>query len=104
LEGRAKEEDAEANRQEAGQTKRGPKRKHPLGKPKPTEQDNITDPDSRIMNTGKDGFQQCYNARIAVNAKAQITVAADVGDNAADNPALLGVLDQARGGASRPLW
>ena len=48
------------------------------------------------MDTQKDGFQQCYNAQIAVDAQAQIIVAADVGQNAADNPALLTVLDQAK--------
>ena len=101
LEARAKEQDAEAleaeaKRKAAGETKRGPKRKHPLGKPKPSAQENFTDPDSRIMDTQKDGFQQCYNAQIAVDAQAQIIVAADVGQNAADNPALLTVLDQAK--------
>ena len=100
-EARAKEQDAEAleaeaKRKAAGETKRGPKRKHPLGKPKPSAQENFTDPDSRIMDTQKDGFQQCYNAQIAVDAQAQIIVAADVGQNAADNPALLTVLDQAK--------
>jgi hypothetical protein len=30
-----------------------------FGVPKPTEQDNFTDPDSRIMKTSA-GFEQCY--------------------------------------------
>ena len=74
---------------------RGPKRKHPLGKPKPSDQENFTDSDSRIMDTKKDGFQQCYNAQIAVDAKEQIIVATQVGQSAADNRSLVPVLDQA---------
>lgn len=100
LEKRKKQEDAEKieaekRREAAGKRKRGPKRKHPLGKPKPTDQENFTDPDSRIMNTKKDGFQQCYNAQIAVDAEEQIIVAAQVEQSAADTGSLLPMLDQA---------
>ncbi len=100
LEERKKKEDAEKlaaekKREAAGKPKRGPKRKHPLGKPKPSDQENFTDSDSRIMDTKKDGFQQCYNAQIAVDAKEQIIVATQVGQSAADNRSLVPVLDQA---------
>jgi transposase len=47
-------------------------------KPEPKDQENFTDPDSRIMKTGNNGFQQSYNAQIAVDAEAQIVVAATV--------------------------
>lgn len=40
-------------------------------------QTNFTDPESRIMHT-PDGFQQCYNAQIAVDAESQIIVACEV--------------------------
>ena len=111
LEERKKQEDAEKleaeeRRKAAGKSKRGPKRKHPLGKPKPSDQENFTDPDSRIMDTKKDGFQQCYNAQIAVDGKEQIIVAADVGQSAADVNALTPVLDQVQentGGQPRTL-
>jgi transposase len=101
LEERKKREDAEKieaekKRKAAGKPKRGPKRKHPLGKPKPTDQENFTDPDSRIMDTKKDGFQQCYNAQIAVDAEEQIIVAAQVEQSAADSGSLVPVLDQAK--------
>jgi transposase len=106
LEERKKREDAEKlaaekERKAAGKSKRGPKRKHPLGKPKPTDQENFTDPDSRIMNTKKDGFQQCYNVQIAVDAKEQIIVATQVGQSAADSPSLLPVLDRAKRNAGK---
>ena len=40
-------------------------------------QTNFTDPESRIMHT-PDGFQQCYNAQVAVDAESQIIVAYEV--------------------------
>ena len=101
LEERKKKEDeeklaAEKERKAAGKTKRGPKRKHPLGKPKPSDQENFTDPDSRIMDTKKDGFQQCYNAQIGVDAKEQIIVAAQVGQSPADNRMLVPMINDAK--------
>ena len=75
--------------------KRGPKPKHPPGTPKPKDQENFTDPDSRIMKDGTGAFQQSYNAQIAVDEKNQIVVAAEVGQNAADVGTLLPTLDKA---------
>ena len=40
-------------------------------------QTNFTDPESRIMHT-PDGFQQCYNAQLAVDAESQVIVACEV--------------------------
>lgn len=40
-------------------------------------QANFTDPDSRIMLT-PEGFQQCYNAQVAVDAESQVIVACEV--------------------------
>jgi transposase len=49
-------------------------------KPAPKAQRNFTDPESRIMPDGADkgAFVQAYNAQIAVDAEAQIIVAADL--------------------------
>jgi len=99
LEKRKKEEAAEKiaaeeKRKAQGKPRRGPKRKHPLGKPKPKDQENFTDPDSRIMK-GNDGFQQSYNVQIAVDGKERIIVAADVDQNAADNGSLVPMIDAA---------
>jgi transposase len=46
-------------------------------RPAPKAQRNFTDPESRIMKTA-DGFQQCYNAQVAVTVSSQFVVAADV--------------------------
>lgn len=69
--------------------------KRPNGTPPDSAQYNFTDPESRIMKTSSGGFEQCYNAQIAVDAKKQIIVAACVGQNAADVGALLPMLEQA---------
>lgn len=90
----AKERDQEAlEAQKQGKKKRGRPREHPLGEPRPKEQRNFTDPESRIMKT-KDGFQQCYNAQIAVNAKHQVIVAHGLTQSASDAEQLIPLLDQ----------
>jgi transposase len=101
LEERKKAEDAEKiaeeeRRKAEGKSQSGREREHPLGKPKPKDQENFTDPDSRIMKGG-DGFQQDYNTQIAVDGENGIIVAAAVGQNAADTGALVPMIDAARG-------
>lgn len=46
-------------------------------KPDPKAQRNFTDPDSRIMPKGN-GFEQAYNAQLAVDAKTQLITAEEV--------------------------
>ena len=55
---------------------------------------NFTDPDSRIMLTSSKAFEQCYNAQIAVDAEHQIILAAELTNQAADAPHLMGLVDQ----------
>lgn len=51
---------------ETGKKPRGKNPKEPSTAPQDKDQYNFTDPESRIMKTSK-GFDQCYNAQIAVN-------------------------------------
>lgn len=96
LEERKREEDAEKiEAEKKSEKKRGSKRKHPLGKPKDSDQENFTDPESRIMKGGSGAFEQCYNAQTAVDGDSQIIVAADVTQCAADNGQLIPMLDAA---------
>ncbi len=74
---------AERAREEAetGKKARGPEPKKPdpeQAVPEPKAQRNFTDPESRIMPDGanKGAFLQGYNAQVAVDATAQIIVAA----------------------------
>lgn len=78
--------------------KRGRKPKHPPGKPKPPDQRNFTDPDSRIMkdSTSK-SFVQAYNAQAAVDSQSQIIVAAEVSNQANDKNQMESAIDQIEG-------
>ena len=69
-------------------------RKHPKGKPKPKDQENFTDPDSRIMCMASGHFEQSYNAQIAVDEKAQIIVGAWVSQTASDAHHLMPTLEE----------
>ena len=51
--------------------------------PKPKDQRNFTDPESKIMKTSNKGFDQCGNAQAVANEQ-QIIIAADVTDQAND--------------------
>lgn len=56
-------------------------------------QTNFTDPESRIMKT-PDGFQQCYNAQVVVDAQSQVIVAHEVTNTAPDSQRLPAMLKQ----------
>lgn len=84
-----------AKRQGKSPPKRRPElRKHPKGQPKPSDQENFTDPDSRIMDAGGGRFEQCYNTQIAVDDAEQIIVGSDVQQCAADAHHLIPMVDQ----------
>ena len=61
--------------------------------PEPQSQYNFTDPESRIMPTSQDGFQQCYNAQLVVDADSQLIVTAAVSPQASDQGQLPRLLD-----------
>ena len=55
----------------------------------PEDQSNFTDPESRIMKTSAEGFQQCCDAQLAVDEENQIVVAAHLGQGASDQNRLV---------------
>jgi transposase len=65
-----------------------------FGVPPDDAQDNFTDPESRIMKTSS-GFDQCYNAQLAVDEASQMIIATGLTHCAADNAELLPLIDQA---------
>jgi len=85
----------------SGVRPQGGRSRHPreFGEVPEKKQDNFTDPQSRIMKT-PDGFQQCYNGQIAVEAGSGLIVANDVVQDAADNACLVPMMEaaQAQGG------
>lgn len=102
LEERQKEEDRAKGREEGDhkpENRKGKRRKNfkrEFGVPEDKKQDNFTDPESRIMKSSTEGFQQSYNVQIAVDEDQQIIVAADVGNNAADTEYLIPMADQVK--------
>lgn len=75
-------------RDKDGKPKRGKCYKREFGVPEDKAQENFTDPHSRIMKRSGGGFDQCYNGHTAVDAHAQIIVAAELTNNGADNDRL----------------
>lgn len=84
--------EAEEKRRAEGRKKPGPPAAPPSPEPDAKAQKNFTDPESRIMKS-KDGFVQAYNGQIAVDAQAQVIVAQDLTQSAADQCQLLGMVD-----------
>lgn len=81
--------DAKMKAREAKTTRTG---KKPGGKPpappsagvRPSDQINLTDPDSRIMPATGKGFEQSYNAQAAVDTESMLIVAIDMAQVATD--------------------
>jgi transposase len=100
---RAEAEAKQAQRREQEERTGKKARGHELHLPDPEQaqpeakaQRNFTDPDSRIMPDGanKGSFVQGYNVQAAVDATAQVIVAAEVTEETTDHRQLLPMLDQ----------
>jgi transposase len=68
--------------------------------PKAKAQRNFSDPDSRIMKSGKD-FVQAFNAQAAVDAEAQVIVAQGLSNAATDTQALAPMVQQIKHNTGR---
>ena len=68
--------------------------KRAYGEPEPKAQSNFTDPESRIMKTSTEGFQQCYNAQTVVDEAHQLIVATQVEAQPSDQGQMLPLLDE----------
>ena len=77
------DDDEQKPRGQDGKPKGG-RYKRPFGVPQDKDQDNFTDPDSRIMQHAGGGFDPAYNGQTAVDATAHIIVAAELVNCAAD--------------------
>ena len=106
LEAEAKEKADDEEKGRKPRKKRPGAWKHEPGKPKPKDQENFTDPDSRIMKDSK-GFEQCYNAQVASDGKSRLIVCAAVTNRAADNadlqPMIVGAMENVQQPVNRVL-
>jgi transposase len=75
---RAKLAARDAKAAATGRKPRGKPPQPPVEGPRPTDQVNLTDEQSRIMPVAGGGFEQCYNAQAAVAAGSLLVVAAAV--------------------------
>lgn len=86
-----------AKRQANGKPRRGKKPTPPSDTPSDKAQRNFTDPDSRIMKDGATkSFEQSYNCQAAVDAEAQVIVAADVTQQANDKQQVKPLVEQVK--------
>lgn len=77
----------QAKEQSGGKKPTGKAPAPPQEGPRDKDQYNLTDPESRIMKSGK-GFEQCYNAQAAVDAATMLIVGQHVTDQANDKQQL----------------
>lgn len=89
---RQEQEKKKAKAEKEGRPYR-PRKKAEDAKPPAKAQRNFTDAESRIMK-GPDGFVQAFNAQLAVDARSQIAVGADLTNQGNDCPHLLPMVDQ----------
>jgi len=107
IEARAKERDAreradyeaklaarEAKTAATGKKPSGRPPAPPVEGPRPSDQVNLTDEESRIMPVPGGGFEQCYNAQAAVAAGSLLVIAADVTQAPNDKQQLEPMLDK----------
>ena len=73
--------------------KGGPPYQRAYGEPDPKAQSNFTDPESGIMKTSTEGYQQCYNPQVTVDGENQLLVANEVTANASDQGQMIRQLD-----------
>jgi transposase len=85
---------ARAKAEASGKKPRGKPSKPPVEGPRPNDQINLTDEDSRIMPVAGGGFDQCYNAQAAVAAGSLLVVASAVSQAANDKQQLEPMLDK----------
>ena len=75
--------------------KGGSRYKREYGEPDEKAQSNFTDPESRIMRTSSEGFQQSYNAQAVVEGENQFVVGTGVTNNASDQGQLIPMINEA---------
>ncbi len=84
----------DAKAEATGRKPRGKPPQPPVEGPRPTDQVNLTDEESRIMPVAGGGFDQCYNAQAVVVAGSLLVVAADVVQAPNDKRQLAPMLDK----------
>ena len=91
----AKQAERERGKNE-GRRPPGPPPAPPSPEVAPKAQVNLTDADSRIMRVQGQGFEQCYNAQLAVDMESRLIVAPGLTQEVNDKQQLIPALEQLR--------
>jgi len=91
---KAKLEERAAKEKAKGEKLSGKKPVAPDEKPKPSDQINLTDEESRIMPASGGGFQQAYNAQAAVDMGTMLILENHVSQNSNDKQELEPILNK----------
>jgi transposase len=90
----AKLREREEKAKRSGRKPRGRKPKPPKSGPRDKDQYNFTDPESRIMkNSANDGFDQHYNAQVAVEQESFLIVSNTLSNHVTDQHEAIPTLD-----------
>src|ERR1700747_1884911 len=84
----------QAKAEKTGKKPRGKPPEPPAAGPRPTDQINLTDEESRIMPVPGGAFDQCYHAQAAVAADSLLVIASDVVQAANDKQQIEPMLDK----------
>jgi transposase len=98
----AKVREREQKAHSSGRKPRGPSPKPPTTGPRDDDQYNFTDPQSRIMKSSKTGFQQCYNAQVAVDQDSLLVVAHTLSNHPTDQQEMVPTVDAIAHELGRP--
>ena len=99
-----KMQERQAKAEARGKKPRGRAPKPPEEGPRDKDQYNFTDPDSRIMKNSTDqGFNQHYNAQVAVDHGSLLVLGCRVSDHANDKQEALPTLDAIPSEVGRPV-
>lgn len=83
-------------RQNEGRRPPGPPPSPPSPEVDPKAQVNLTDADSRIMKVSGQGFEQCYNAQLAVDMDSRLIVAPGLTQEVNDKQQVVPMLEKLR--------
>jgi transposase len=99
----AKMQEREQKARRGGRHKpRGPAPKPPTSGPRNDDQYNFTDPDSRIMKCSSTGFEQSYNAQVAVDQDSLLIVGQTLSNHPNDQQEAVPTVDAIPAPLGRP--
>lgn len=98
----AKMQKREEKARHSGRKPRGPAPKPPTPGPRDDDQYNFTDPDSRIMKSGRTGFEQSYNVQVAVDQASLLIVGQTLSNHPNDQQEAIPTVDAIPAALGRP--